>query len=137
MTSHIFESSVQKSLSWLKLIQEELGWEDKQKVYNATRAVLHTLRDRMAPEEAVQFAAQLPMVLKGVYFDEYKLGSKPDKEIKTKEDFYSAVQEKADLPFNSNEAVQAVTNVLRQKVSDGEIEDILGGLPQNLRAVLR
>jgi uncharacterized protein (DUF2267 family) len=42
-----------------------------------TRAVLHAVRDRLPPVDAVQFGQSLPMAIKGIYFDQYDLYKVP------------------------------------------------------------
>ncbi len=65
----VFDTTVQKTNIWLKEIMEALGWENKHKAYLALRATLHALRDRLIFEEAVQFAAQMPMLIRGLYYE--------------------------------------------------------------------
>jgi len=42
---------------------------DERRAYNALRAVLHALRDRLTTEEIAQFGAQLPTFVRGVYYE--------------------------------------------------------------------
>ena len=58
----------------------ELDWENEHKAYLALRTVLHTLRDRLSVEEAVQLGAQLPMLIRGFYYEGWTLKQKPTKE---------------------------------------------------------
>ena len=46
-----------------------LGTDDRQDAYRAVRGVLHTLRDRLPVEESAQLAAQLPTLLRGVFYE--------------------------------------------------------------------
>ena len=65
----VFDTTVQKTNVWLKDIMQELGWEDRHKAYMGLRTTLHALRDRLTPEEAAQFGAQLPMLIRGLYYE--------------------------------------------------------------------
>ena len=67
----IIEHSVEKTHIWLKEIAEELGDEDRQYAYRALRAVLHTLRDRLTVDVAAKLAAQLPTLIRGVYYEDW------------------------------------------------------------------
>ena len=70
----------------------ELDWEDKpHKAYMALRTVLHALRDRLTVEEAIQLGAQLPMLIRGFYYEGWNLKGKPHKE-RHKEDFLDHIK---------------------------------------------
>jgi uncharacterized protein (DUF2267 family) len=69
---------------------DELGWEDAHKAYQALRLVLHTLRDRLTVEEAVQFAAQLPMLVRGFYYEGWAPTGNPLKH-RHKQEFLSNI----------------------------------------------
>lgn len=65
----IFGNTLQKTHLWLDDLMAELGWQDRHKAYLALRAVLHTLRDRLTVEEAAHLGAQLPMLIRGFYYE--------------------------------------------------------------------
>ncbi|MFI5334917.1 MAG: DUF2267 domain-containing protein [Chlamydiales bacterium] len=65
----IFDKTLQKTERWLNEIAELMGWRDKQKSYETLRAVLHALRDRLTVESAAKFAAQIPMLVRGIYYE--------------------------------------------------------------------
>jgi uncharacterized protein (DUF2267 family) len=62
------DHSAQETNVWLKAIDEQLALENRHQAYNALRAVLHALRDRMPPEVAVKLGAQLPILVRGIYY---------------------------------------------------------------------
>ena len=63
------DHTVQETNAWLRAVAEQLHFEDRQHAYNALRAVLHALRDRLPPEVAVHFGAQLPTLVRGLYYE--------------------------------------------------------------------
>ncbi|MFO7835548.1 MAG: DUF2267 domain-containing protein [Candidatus Thorarchaeota archaeon] len=127
------DRSIQLSMEWLKEIGEELGWPDEERVYSATKAVLNALRDRLPIGEAVEFAAQLPMLLKGIYYDSYDTGGKPLK-IREREEFYELVRDNFGRdPLNPRDPIIAVLKVYREKTGTGEFEDIKNVMPEELR----
>jgi uncharacterized protein (DUF2267 family) len=131
----VFDRTVQKTNVILKELAEELHWEDKHDVYMALRASLHTLRDRLPPEEAAKFASQLPMLLKGVFYDNWRPGATPVK-IRTPEKFLARAREQmaASKPnVNAEYMLRAVYGVLARHVSPGEWEDVRRSLPEPLR----
>jgi uncharacterized protein (DUF2267 family) len=128
-----FDTTVQKSNLWLKEIMEKEGWNDRHKAYLALRSVLHTLRDRLSVDEATHLGAQLPMIIRGIYYEGWSPSGKPVRERK-KEEFISHISEafQNDPDVNSEEVLRSVLCLLAKKVSDGEIEDIKSTLPQEL-----
>ena len=70
----------------------EVSHLDKADAYKALRAVLQTLRDRLPMQEAVHFGAQLPMLLRGLYYEGWKPAQTPIK--MSREEFLQAVGEK-------------------------------------------
>ena len=131
----VFEGTLQKTQVWLNDLMFELDWEDRpQKAYLALRTVLHALRDRLTVEEAVQLGAQLPMLVRGFYFEGWTLKGKPHKE-RHKEDFLAHVKEafKDNVTVNPQQVVRAVFKVLAKHTSAGEIEDVKHILPKALR----
>ena len=58
-----------KSNAWLAGIEEGFGTHDRRLAYRVGRAWLHSLRDRLTVEVAAHFAAQLPELLRGVFYD--------------------------------------------------------------------
>ena len=66
----VFDASLQKTQVWLNDLMSELGWEEKpQKACLALRTALHSLRDRLTNEEAVHLGAQLPILIRGIYYE--------------------------------------------------------------------
>jgi uncharacterized protein (DUF2267 family) len=63
----VFDRTVHKTNIWLKDLIEMLDCGDRHEAYLALRATLHAPRDRLTIEEAAQFAAQLPMLIRGFY----------------------------------------------------------------------
>jgi uncharacterized protein (DUF2267 family) len=65
-----FDKTVHKTNTLLKQIETELGWENQRSMsYTALRAVLHALRDRLTVQEAADLAAQLPLLVIGIFYE--------------------------------------------------------------------
>jgi uncharacterized protein (DUF2267 family) len=133
--SDLFASSLQKTQVWLNDLALELDWEDKpHKVYSALRAVLHALRDRLTVEEAVQLGAQLPMLIRGFYFEGWTLKGKPHRE-RHQEDFLDHVRRafRDDVTVNPQQVARAVFRILVRHMSAGEIDDVKHVLPKGIK----
>ena len=85
------ESSTQKTHEWIGSTAAATHLE-KRDAYKALRAVLHTMRDRLALNDAVHFAAQLPMFLRGLFYDGWEPAKVPVKMSST--EFLQGVQQK-------------------------------------------
>ena len=75
-----FDKTVQESNLWLKDVMERLNTADRHHAYSTLRAVLHALRDRIGPESAAHLGAQLPMLLRGLFYEGWDPTGKPTKE---------------------------------------------------------
>ncbi len=76
-TVSVFEHTIELTHTWLHDVMERLGWHEKHRAYMALRAVLHAVRDRVGPEDAAHLAAQLPMLVRGFYYEGYHPAGKP------------------------------------------------------------
>jgi uncharacterized protein (DUF2267 family) len=131
-----FESSRQKTDLWLKEIARELRTPHKPRAYSALRAVLHTLRDCMPVEAAAKFSGQMPLILKGVFFDGWKPHAKPER--LTRAQFYARVRERLrGVAVDGGLATRAVLVVLDRHLSPGEVEGVKRVLPHEVRLLWR
>jgi uncharacterized protein (DUF2267 family) len=127
-----FDASLETTREWLRDLQEQMGLDDEQRAFRVMRAVLEALRDRLTVEEAAQFAAQLPMLLQGVYYHGWTPRGKPVK-IRSREEFLDRVAENLMREHNPEEACRAVFAVLERRMPDGEVEDVKRILPEPIR----
>jgi uncharacterized protein (DUF2267 family) len=131
----VFDKTLQKTHVWLNDLMAEMAWEnDRHRAYLALRTVLHALRDRLTVEEAVHLGAQLPMLVRGVYYEGWKVSGKPVRE-RHKGDFLAHVEAafKRDERIDPEKVTRAVLKVLCRHVTEGETQDIKGLLPAELR----
>lgn len=129
-----FDTTIQKTNIWLKDLMEEEGWEDKHKSYLAMRAALHALRDRLTPQEASQLASELPMLVRGFFYEGWSPANKP-KKIHSKKEFLDFVSEELppDPELDPERVARGVFSMLARHVSKGEIKDIKSTLPPVIR----
>lgn len=128
------EHTIQQTNIWLKTLAEELHFEQRHDAYVALRAVLHVLRDRLTPEQAVHLGAQLPMLIRGVYYEGWRPANTPADERQPAE-FAAlvAAQLPANLGREALRATQAVFTLLEKELDRGETAKIIATLPTPLR----
>ncbi|MEZ5361876.1 MAG: DUF2267 domain-containing protein [Bryobacterales bacterium] len=133
-----FEKTYRKSEDWLTELCDDLNWNDRHKAYRALRATLHALRDRLPMEESVQLGAQLPMLIRGLYYEGWRPSETPDKEL-DRAAILARVRDafEYDSAFNSKSVVLAVFRLLESHISEGESQDIASVLPEKLRMLWR
>jgi uncharacterized protein (DUF2267 family) len=129
-----FRKTLDKSNEWLDEIMDQLDWSDRRQAYKALRAVLHTLRNRLTNEEVTDLAAQLPMLIRGMYFEGWNPNARR-KRMKSATDFVESVNHNfAESEFvASDDITRAVLQVIEKHVSQGEVEDIIFSLPLELQ----
>lgn len=132
----VFDTTLQKTHQWLNDLMELLGWRDKQRAYLALRATLHALRDRLTIEEVAQLAAQLPMLVRGFYYEGWDPTGKPEKERHV-DQFLARIAEQFpdDDGIDAEQVARAVFTLLAKYVTAGEIEDVRVILPTALRGL--
>jgi len=130
----ILEETVQLTHRWINELDHALRWNDKHRCLRLLRVVLHTLRDCLPLVENAQLAAQLPTLVRGLYFEQWRPGHIEPYRI-TAEDFLERIEDAFpdDPLFDPAEATSAVIALLSRKITKGEIEDVLGCLPRDIR----
>lgn len=130
----VIDRTVHDTNVWLKEIAEEMGHPDRQMAYHALRGVLFTLRDRLTVEEACQFASQLPLMIRGVFFEGYRPAGKPEK-YRDRDEWLQRVSRELQQSGGENpeKATRAVFAVIDKHVTRGERDDVRQMLPESIR----
>jgi uncharacterized protein (DUF2267 family) len=133
----IIDRSAQQARIWLDDLAEELGVEDRGYAYRVLRAYLHAIRDRIGVNEAVQLGAQLPLLIRGIYYDGWVPARTPA-DFRTVDELLTRIAEEARLggETEASAAFEAASAVLRRHVTAGEIEDVIAVLPAELKPLL-
>jgi len=132
------DHSVEKANEWLQQLASELGKPgDRRHAFRVLRAFLHTLRDRLPVETTAHLAAQLPELLRGVYYERWR----PSRVPMTYQDsatFLDLVAADAGLAGETEvaNAVKAASRVLRLHVTAGELADVRAVLPPSIAVYL-
>jgi uncharacterized protein (DUF2267 family) len=128
----VFDKTLQTTHIWLNEIQAELG-PDRQLAWKVLSVVLHKLRDRLPVPLAVHLGAELPLLVRGVYYDQFQPSKQPTDW--DRDEFVAEVQQGlTDIrPVNAQQAISAVLAVLSHHMPRGQIEKVKNALPENLR----
>lgn len=128
--------AVQQAQEWLKELEMTAGLADETEALSVLRAVLHQLRDRLTVDEGVQFAAQLPLILRGIYYEGWQPRHVPNKDIETREAFLDALTMRM-LPrrLPPEPIAQSVFSLLAHHLDPGEIADVIGQLPDDIKGL--
>jgi uncharacterized protein (DUF2267 family) len=130
-----FAHSVQSASAWLADVAKMLDTEDRHLAYRAIRAWLHTLRDRLTVDGAAQFGAQLPELLRGLYYDGWDPSRVPVKY--GPDEYVFRFAQEARIPPDEVQAVAtAVARAFRDHLSPGHLDSALGQLPPRLRSLM-
>lgn len=131
------DRTIHKTNTWLSGLAEELG-TDEEVAYKAIRGYLHAIRDNLNHDEAVEFAAQLPALIRGIYYDGWDPSATPER--MKREDFLGSVRDKgaliADDDPSPEDVVAALTRFLRAQISEGELEDVFPQLTGEVRGLV-
>ena len=131
----VFDATVQQTNVWLNEIAEAMHRESRHEAYMALRATLHALRDNLTVDEAADLAAQLPMLVRGLYYEGWDPSKTPARD-RSRDAFLERVAgalERAQPDFPAEHAVRAVFATLSRHVSAGEIEEVRNALTRDIR----
>jgi uncharacterized protein (DUF2267 family) len=123
--------TVQETIVWLKAVEEELQLDNRQQAYKALRAVL---RATVPPEVAIKLGAQLPILVRGFYYENWHAAGTPTKERHAQEFAHHVGSELSpQFPVDALTVVRGVFEVLWEKVDSDEVEKVIQHLPAPLR----
>lgn len=135
MSLEAFDHAVHTANNWLADLAREVGDYHRRYAYRFLRAWLHTLRDRLPVNDAVKFSAQLPELLRGMYFEGWEPSRTPVKY--SRDEYIARFALESRIPADEVTVVApAVTRVFARRVSPGQLEDALAHLPTPVRQIV-
>jgi uncharacterized protein (DUF2267 family) len=131
----VFDKTLQTTHIWLDELMEEIG-PDRQVAWHVLGAVLRRIRDRLPIELAAHLGAQLPLLVRGVYYDQWRPGSQPDRS-RSLDEFLEAIsrQVRNTRPVNIRDATRAVFRAISRHVDPGQVENVREAMPAEVRAI--
>jgi uncharacterized protein (DUF2267 family) len=129
------DRSIDTTNLWLGDVATSFGTQDRKLAYRVTRSWLHTLRDRLPVTVAVHLAAQLPELLRGVFYEGWNPSKVPTKY--DRDEYVVRFAKRAQIHNTEVPKVgQLVTSALRRHLSDGVVNEAFGVLPADIRDLL-
>lgn len=131
-----FDTTIHTTNVWLNDLLDRLGWDDKQRAYQALRVVLHLLRDHLPVDEVAGLSGQLPMLIRGIFFEGWHPAGKPLKRRDLGEFLLLAASALPhDTDTDPEDVVRAVCQVIARHVTQGAIDHVCHSLPHELRGL--
>jgi uncharacterized protein (DUF2267 family) len=129
----VFDKTLQTTNVRLHDIMEVVG-PDRQVAWHTLGAVLRTLRDRLSLGLAAHLGSQLPILVRGLYYDQWEPEKVPDK-TRDLDEFLQHVSEKLEniRPVNVQDATRAVFHVLSSHIDRGQVVKVREALPEEIR----
>src|SRR2546423_5327794 len=131
----VFDKTLQTTNIWLDQIMRELG-PDRQVAWHALGAVLHALRDRLQVGLAVHLGAQLPLLVRGLYYDQWHPSEQALKQRSAQAFLDHVSQRLAGIrPVNVKDATHVTLQVLNHYLDPHQVDKVRQALPESVRAL--
>lgn len=130
----VIDHTVQLTHEWINELRERLDWSSSRDALRLLRITLTQLRDHLSHEEVAQFSAQLPLLLRGMFFEGWMPHRTPVRDRNVAH-FIAAIEEQMSgvIDWRGPQDIGAVFRTLDNRISEGEIADVKAGLPQAVR----
>lgn len=130
----VFDRTLHTTNAWLKEISEELD-VDRHAAWKVLSVVLHKVRDRLPVDLSAHLGSQLPLLVRGVYYDQYQPAKQPSR-CHTLGEFLDDVGDWLTdaTPIDPRQGAQAVFGVLSRHLASGQVAKVRANLPKAVRA---
>ena len=115
--------------------------QEKRRSLIIWKAVMHTIRDRIHLSESFDLISQLPLILKGIYVDQWRYSESPSKDYETIREMTEEVEklqahygeEDFDWNISTEEIISRTMDSLKAYFSEGQLEHIKSQLPAEVK----
>jgi len=131
----LFDKSLHTTNSWLDETTETIG-PDRRLAWKVLSIVLRKVRDRLTVTQMAHLSAQLPLIVRGAFYDQYEPARQPES-YNTADEFLQEVQKwlTDTRTIGADDAVAAVFAMLNRHISPGEIGKVRQALPKGIRSL--
>lgn len=128
----VFDKTLQTTNIWLDGVMEVIG-PDRHLAWHVLGSVLRIVRDRLPLGLAAHLGAELPLLVRGTYYDQWRPSEQP-KKWRSLDEFYALISaELANLrPIGSDDAARAVFQVLNRHIDPGQTLKVIEALPEDV-----
>jgi uncharacterized protein (DUF2267 family) len=133
----VFDKTLQTTHIWLDELMQEIG-PDRHLAWHVLGAVLRALRDRLPLGLAVHLGSQLPLLVRGVYYEQWHApGQTLDNPPRSLDEFLEPISKQLSnsRPVNVRKATGVVFQILSRHVNQGQIEKVRDCLPEQVRNI--
>jgi uncharacterized protein (DUF2267 family) len=126
------QAAVSETENWVDDLTLRLGWRDRERVYLVLLATLRALRDSLPRNETVYFGAQLPALLRGLYYEGWHPGGRSIP--KSRSAFLERIHDGAhrDPGVDAEGVACAVFAMIAARLPAAEFEDARAATPKSL-----
>jgi uncharacterized protein (DUF2267 family) len=122
--------------TWINDVAKEFETENREFAYRVLRAWLHTLRDRLTVEASAHFSAQLPDLIRGVFYAGWNPSAVPDKY--DAEAYAVRFAKEANIALHDvGKAAAATTAAALHHLPQAQMDKALDQLPKDIRTLLQ
>jgi uncharacterized protein (DUF2267 family) len=131
----VFDKTLQTTHIWLDEIMATIG-PDRHVAWHVLGAVLRTLRDRLPLGLAAHLGSQLPILVRGTYYDQWEPREKP-LELRSQDEFLEHVSQGLwnTRPVNVRDATRAVFRAIANHVDAGQVRKVVDALPGEVKVL--
>src|SRR5882757_2469792 len=120
----VFDKTLQTTNIWLDEIEGDVG-PDRKVAWKVLGSVLHVLRDRLSVDLAAHLGSQLPLLVRGLYYDQYQPGRLPVGDGSLGHFVANVAESLSEIrPIDPRIAMAAVFGVLSRHISTGQIAKV-------------
>jgi uncharacterized protein (DUF2267 family) len=131
----VFDTTLQKTHIMLDEVMGAIG-RDRRAAWHVLGAVLRAVRDRVPIALGAHLSAQLPLLVRGAYYDQFRPVDVPIP-LRTWDEFMALVAiglVDLDPPVPPSAAAEAVFATLSRHLSEGMVDKVCAALPEPVRA---
>ena len=127
-----FNASIHATDEWIDDLMRRLGWHDRERAYVALVGALHALRDALPRDEAVDVGAQMPALLRGLYYEGWHPGARGT--AKSRNAFLERIHDGVhrDPAIDAEQVARAAFALLAARMPPAELEEAKAAMPKAL-----